>query len=227
MSNEIIALVLFIAALGGLALFYGKLGKLSFWKLASKFPEKALEYISNDPAWVVLQGAEPAPGPGFTGPFRLAVPSLGQTLKLYVREDQIEASQQRFIEMHQEFLPRHGFPYLSLLALLYPALANSVHGEDSRSSHPHSRLRVCEPRIPPGGSNYNSGALSYPRVGRPNPHVDYGGCLLGDRLCAIEFKLGFPMRHARKHAPAMNSAIPMAEPTNHAHQNWSFVPWKT
>lgn len=123
MSNAIVALVLFIAGLGGLAVFYGKLGKLSFWKLAAKFPEKALEYISNDPAWVVLQGAEPGPGPGFTGPFRLAVPSLGQTLKLYAREDQIEASQQRFIEMHQELLPRHGFPFLSLLALLYPALA--------------------------------------------------------------------------------------------------------
>lgn len=123
MSNAIVALVLFIAALGGLAVFYGKLGKLSFWKLAAKFPEKALEHFSNDPAWVVLQGAEPAPGPGFTGPFRLAVSSLGQTLKLYAREDQIAASQKRFIEMHQELLPRHGFPYPSLLALLYPALA--------------------------------------------------------------------------------------------------------
>ena len=123
MSNSIIALVLFIASLGGLALFYGKLGKLSFWKLAAKFPEKTLEYVSNDPAWVALQGTEPAPGPGFTGPFLLAVPSLGQTLKLYASEDQIEASQQRFIEMHQDLSPRHGFPYLSLLALLYPGLA--------------------------------------------------------------------------------------------------------
>lgn len=123
MSNAIVALILFIAALGGLALFYGKLGKLSFWKLAAKFPEKALEHISNDPAWVVLQGSESAPGSGFTGPFLLAVPSLGRTLKVYAREDQIEASQQRFIEMHQELLPRHGFPYPSLLALLYPVIA--------------------------------------------------------------------------------------------------------
>lgn len=123
MSNAIIALVLFIAALGGLALFYGKFGNLSFWKLAAKFPERAFEYVSNDPTWVVLQGAEHAPGPDFTGPFLLAVPSLGQTLKLYAREDQIEASQQRFIEMHQDLLPRHGFPYLSLLALMYPVLA--------------------------------------------------------------------------------------------------------
>ncbi len=60
MSNAIVALVLFVAALGGLALFYGKLGKLSFWKLAAKLPEKALEYVSSDPAWVVLHGSEPA-----------------------------------------------------------------------------------------------------------------------------------------------------------------------
>ena len=123
MSNAIVALVLFIAALGGLALFYGKHGKLPFWKLAAKFPEKALEHVSNDPAWVVLQGSESAPEPGFTGPFLLPVPSLGRTLKLYAREDQIEASQQHFIEMHRELLPRYGFPYPSLLALLYPVAA--------------------------------------------------------------------------------------------------------
>ncbi len=110
MSNAIIALVLFIAALGGLALFYGKLGNLSFWKLAAKLPEQALEHVSNDPAWVVLHGSESAPGAGFTGPFRLPVPSLGQTLKLYAREDQIEASQQRIIEAYQKLVPRQGFP---------------------------------------------------------------------------------------------------------------------
>ena len=123
MSNAIVALVLFIAALGGLALFYVKLGKFSFWKLAEKFPEKALEYVSNDPVWVVHYGSEPGPGEGFTGPFLLAIPSLGRTLKLYAREGQVEASQERFIEMHRELLPRRSFPYLSLLALLYPVAA--------------------------------------------------------------------------------------------------------
>lgn len=123
MGNTIIAMVLFIAALGGLASLYGKLGNLSFWKLAAKFPEEALEHVLNDPAWVVLHKSESAPGAGFTGPFLLAVPSLGSTLKLYGREDQIEASQQRFIETYRELLPQNGFPYLSLLALLYPVVA--------------------------------------------------------------------------------------------------------
>jgi len=123
MNNAIVALVLFIAALGGLALFYGELGKLSFWKVAAKFPELALEHVSNDPVWVVLRGSEPAPGVGFVGPFLLAVPSMGRTLKLYAREDQIEASQQRFMEMYRELLPQRGFPYPSLVALLYPVIA--------------------------------------------------------------------------------------------------------
>ena len=123
MSNAIVALILFIVTLGGLALFYGKLGNLSFWKLAARFPERALEHISSDSAWVVLQGSESAPGSGFAGPFRLAVPSLGRTLKVYARKDQIEASQQSFVEMHRKLLPQRGFPYPSLLALLYPVLA--------------------------------------------------------------------------------------------------------
>lgn len=123
MSNAIAALVLFVVVLGGLALFLGKLGKLSFWKLAAKFPEKALEYVSSDPAWVLVQVSEPAPGPDFIGPFLLAVPNLGRTITLYAREDQIEASQERFREMHRKLMPRHNFPYLSLLALLYPVAA--------------------------------------------------------------------------------------------------------
>lgn len=123
MSNAIIALVLFVATMGGLAFFLGKLGKLSFWKLAANFPEEAYEHVSSDPAWVVLEGSESTPGSGFTGPFMLAVPSLGRTLKLYARVEQIETSQQRFVEMHRALLPQWGFPYLSLLALLYPVLA--------------------------------------------------------------------------------------------------------
>lgn len=123
MSNATLALILFIAILTGLAVFYAALGKLSFWKLVARFPEQALEYISHDPAWVVLQESDPAPGAGFTGPFLLVVPNVGRALRLYAREDQIEASQQRFVEMLRHLLPPRKFPFLSLLALLYPVIA--------------------------------------------------------------------------------------------------------
>ncbi len=123
MNHAIVALVLFIVAVGGLALFFVRFGKLSFWKLAADFPEKALEYVSNDPAWVVIQESAPAPGRGFTGPFFLVVPNVGRTVKLYAREDQIEVSQQRFMEIYRELLPKRGFPYPSLIAMLYPVAA--------------------------------------------------------------------------------------------------------
>ena len=41
-------------------------------------------------------------------------------MKLYARDDQIESSQQRFIERYRDLVPRRRFPVLSLVALLYP-----------------------------------------------------------------------------------------------------------
>jgi hypothetical protein len=120
MMNAGIAVVLFAGVLGAIGLFYSKLGKLSFWKLAAKLPKQALEFISADPAWVIVAGSQPAPGKEFVGPFLLPVPTLGRTVKLYAREDQIESSQQRFIERYRDLVPRHGFPILSVVALLYP-----------------------------------------------------------------------------------------------------------
>lgn len=121
MMNAGIALISFAVVLGAIGLFYEKLGKFSFWKLAAKLPEQAFEYVSADPAWVIIAGSQPAPGKEFVGPFLLSVPTLGQTVKLYAREDKIESSQQRFIERYRDLIPRRGFPVLSLVALLYPA----------------------------------------------------------------------------------------------------------
>lgn len=122
MSNTLLALVVLFAVLGGLGLFF-RHGQLSFWKLAAELPDEAFEYISRDPTWVVHQASQPTPGEGYAGPFLLAVPSLGQIVTLYAREGQIEASQRGFVAAYHSRLPRRGFPYLSLLALLYPALA--------------------------------------------------------------------------------------------------------
>lgn len=121
MSSMIFAVILFIAILAAIAVFFGKLGKLSFWKLASKLPEEAFEHFSTDPTWVV--GANTSPGNGFVGPFRFYIPSLSQAVKLYARDDGLEASQQKFMERYASDVPRHSFPYLSMLALLYPIAA--------------------------------------------------------------------------------------------------------
>lgn len=123
MTNFIISFVLFVGILGYIGVSYGKFGNFSFWKLAIKLPEQAFEHVSSDPAWVVHTGPEPRPGEGFIGPFLLFVPSLDKTVKLYAREDQIDSSQERFIERYRDTFRRHAFPYLSLLALLYPVAA--------------------------------------------------------------------------------------------------------
>lgn len=121
MSSMIFAVILFIAILAAIAVFFGKLGELSFWKLASKLPEEAFEHFSTDPTWVV--GANTSPGNEFVGPFRFHIPSLSQTVKLYAHNDGLEVSQQKFIERYASDVPRHSFPYLGMLALLYPVAA--------------------------------------------------------------------------------------------------------
>lgn len=121
MSNAILATVIFITAIGGLALFLTFAGNLSFWKLASKLPEEAIHFMKSDPAWVFANESEKPPG--YSGPFFLPVPSLGQTIKLYGDPDRIEESQARFIEEYRDAIPSKGFPYISFLALAYPIAA--------------------------------------------------------------------------------------------------------
>ena len=89
MNSAVLALCLFISIIGGFALFYAKLGMFSFWKLATKIPDLAFEYISNDEAWLVVNKSDCHPGKGYIGPFWLAVPSIGRSVKFYVREDQV------------------------------------------------------------------------------------------------------------------------------------------
>lgn len=127
MTSLILAVVLYVGILSAIALFYGKLGKWSFWKLASKLPEEAFQHFSADSTWVV--GAQTRPGDGFVGPFLHHVPSLGRTVKLYARDGALENSQQEFINRYASHVPRHGFPYLSALALLYPVAAMASMGD--------------------------------------------------------------------------------------------------
>lgn len=116
-----LAAVIFVAVIGALTLFLTFPGRLSFWKLASKLPEEAIRFMESDSAWVFAREFEkPA---GYSRPFFLWVPSLGQTIKLYGDPDRIEHSQARFIEQYRDTIPKKGFPYLSFLALGYPITA--------------------------------------------------------------------------------------------------------
>ena len=120
MTNSLGAVALFIGIVSVIGVFFGKMGNLSFWKLAAQLPDQAFEWWTSDPTWVVLENSAPAPGEDFVGPFLFTVPTLGRTLKLYARQDQIEQSQQRFVQKYASLLPPRRFPILSSLALFYP-----------------------------------------------------------------------------------------------------------
>jgi len=132
MTNMMLAIICYVGIIAAVTFFLGKLGKWSFWKLAAKLPEEAFEHFSADPTWLI--GAQAHPGEGFVGPFLHHVPSRGQTVKLYARDSDLESSQQNFIERHASQVPRHGFPYLSALALLFPVAAMASMRDISAST---------------------------------------------------------------------------------------------
>ena len=119
MNDATLAAFMFGAVLVGLALFFKIAGSLSFWKLASKLPNEALEHFEGESAWVF---ADERPK-GFSGPYYLPVPSMGRTVKLYADPDRIEESQSRFIEQYGDLIPTQRFPFVSFVALLYPVAA--------------------------------------------------------------------------------------------------------
>lgn len=121
MDSALLAALTFAAVIGGLSLFLGLAGRLSFWKLASKLPEEAIRYMESDPAWIVAHDSEKPPG--YSGPFFLPVQSIGRTVKVYGDPDRMEESQARFLELFRGALPKQGFPYLSFIALIYPIAA--------------------------------------------------------------------------------------------------------
>ena len=135
MGNTITAIIIFIAALIALSYFFVKIGKLTFWKLAAKLPNEAMNWVSNDPAWIVITNEQQKPTDEFDGPYYLAVPSLDKTVKLYAHHEKIEESQKHFVDKYKDCIPKRPFPYLSALFLLYPIAAMfSLYGHPASIS---------------------------------------------------------------------------------------------
>ena len=121
--NAIIALIAFVIILAALKTFYSKYANMSFWKLVAKFPQQALEFVSTDPAWLAASDHNQISNKDYVGPFLFAVPDHVRVEKFYARKDKLEESQKRFMERYGDLVPNYDFPYLSLLALLYPIAA--------------------------------------------------------------------------------------------------------
>ena len=60
MTNSLGAVALFIGIVSVIGVFFGKMGNLSFWKLAAQLPDQAFEWWTSDPTWVVLENSAPA-----------------------------------------------------------------------------------------------------------------------------------------------------------------------
>jgi len=121
MSDATVATLIFGAVLVCLALFFSLAGRLSFWKLASKIPNEAIEHFERESAWVFADDSERPTG--WSGPYYLPIPDIGRTVKLYADPEKIEESQSRFVEQYGDLIPAKGFPYISFIALLYPVAA--------------------------------------------------------------------------------------------------------
>jgi len=89
-------------------------GRLDFWKLAAKQPDRAFEFFQQRDCWKVFidrleGGYKDALPPGeWDGPFRLTVPQLGgKIITIYGRIPEYETAQQEFIN-NVKGHPNHG-----------------------------------------------------------------------------------------------------------------------
>ena len=77
-------------------IFLFKLGRISFWRLAAKYPDDFYTFIKIKSYW--FAGYKPSVR-NVTGPFKLYVPFLGSTTNLYCEPDKLEGSQDEFRQL--------------------------------------------------------------------------------------------------------------------------------
>jgi len=81
-------------------------GKLSFWRVASKYPDAAYDFFSTSECFKVFEGNFPKnhkdilPSEKWVGPFRLYVPKIGNRI-IYVfgKVGEYEQTQDDFLQL--------------------------------------------------------------------------------------------------------------------------------
>ena len=81
--------------------FIFRKGNMPFWKLVRQQPDAAFEWFMAEDCWEIVGPKDSSPGPDYVGPFRLVVPKAGGPIRVYGRSDEIDDSQQRFIELYK------------------------------------------------------------------------------------------------------------------------------
>lgn len=124
--DSFVAIGIFVGILGFLAYFLVKKGNFSFWSIAHKLPEEFLSFaLANNDVWVVSDSSVEGIGQAYTGPFKFVV--NGKVLTLYALADEIENSQATFVQQFSGLIPQKGFPFVSMLALMYPIVAMATY----------------------------------------------------------------------------------------------------
>ncbi len=100
-------ILLLIALAAFYFIFLKRHGRLDFWKILARDPDRAYEYLKEHPnTWFVIdsessaftfdqmQKLDPNFKDKWTGPYRLAVPSIGKTIKIYGNVDTYQKEQE-------------------------------------------------------------------------------------------------------------------------------------
>jgi hypothetical protein len=77
--------------------FVLRMGNLSFWQLAAKYPDEAYKHYLKDECWFIDEVPTNIDMKDVVGPFKLIVPELGRSISVYGIADQIDKSQDEFI----------------------------------------------------------------------------------------------------------------------------------
>jgi hypothetical protein len=92
---EVIVILLVI---GVLWFFLQKMGKLNFWQVVSKHPEKAWLFFNQHPSWHIAD--KPIHG-DFMGPYKVQNPLTGHYVNVYCESKDLESSQKEFLDSFQ------------------------------------------------------------------------------------------------------------------------------
>ena len=95
----VVGAVLLAVVLG--ARLIARNGNVPFWKLARQQPNAAFEWFLAEDCWEVVGLKDSSPGPDYVGPFHLVVPKAGGPVRIYGRGDEIDDSQERFIQLYE------------------------------------------------------------------------------------------------------------------------------
>ena len=96
-------LILIVIAVIGFIVWSVMNGNLSFWKVASKYPDEVFSLMAKDESVWLIDGGESNIWQGkdlsnYSGPFRLFVPSINSFVKIYGRTDLIESAQNKIMK---------------------------------------------------------------------------------------------------------------------------------